>query len=196
MAIVSTIAPVVLAAAEGAGTESEGGSFLVTPNVGLMIWTLIAFGITLIILKKLAFPRIAEALDIRQKAIEDAIDHANTTKEEADKLLVDYRTRLTEARQQADEILAKARQTGEATQAESLEKARVQREEILAQAQRDIESATAKAKQDLRREVADLTVTATEKITRRSLTGDDQQRLLDEALGELDFSTLGERGRN
>ncbi|MBO9533361.1 MAG: F0F1 ATP synthase subunit B [Solirubrobacteraceae bacterium] len=191
MAIATTIVPAVLAAAEGA--EDEGGSFLVTPDVGLMLWTLIAFGITLIILKKLAFPRIAEALDIRQRAIEEAIDHANQTKAEADALLVDYRTRLTEARQQADEILSKARQTGEATQAESLEKARVQREEIIAQAQRDIESATAKAKQDLRREVADLTVTATEKITRRSLSGDDQQRLLDEALGELDFSSLGSK---
>lgn len=196
MAIATTIAPAVLAAAEGAGGESEGGSFLVTPDVGLMLWTLIAFGITLVILKKLAFPRIAEALDIRQRAIEEAIDHANKTKDEADALLVDYRARLTEARAQADEIVAKARQTGEAQQAESLEKARVQREEIIAQAQRDIEAATAKAKQDLRREVADLTVTATEKITRRSLTGDDQQRLLEEALGELDFSSLGERGRN
>jgi len=189
MAIATTIAPVI-------GAESGGGSFLVTPDVGLMIWSFIAFGITLIILKKLAFPRIAEALDIRQRAIEEAIDHANATKEEADALLVDYRARLTEARAQADDIVSKARQTGEASQAESLEKARVQREEILAQAQRDIESATAKAKQELRREVADLTVTATEKITRRSLTGDDQQRLLDEALGELDFSSLGDRGRN
>ena len=189
MAIATTIAPVV-------GAEDAGGSFLVTPDVGLMLWTLLAFGITLVILWKLAFPRIAEALDIRQRAIEEAIDHANKTKEEADALLVDYRARLTEARAQADEILSKARQTGEASQAESLEKARVQREEILAQAQRDIEAATAKAKQDLRREVADLTVTATEKITRRTLSGDDQQRLLDEALGELDFSTLGERGRN
>ncbi len=190
MAIVTTIAPVALAAAEG---SEEGGSFLVTPNLGLMIWTLIAFGITLVILKRLAFPKIAEALDIRQRAIEEAIDHANRTKDEADQLLVDYRARLTEARAQADEILSKARQTGEAAQSESLEKARVQREEILAQAQRDIESATAKAKQDLRREVADLTVLATEKITRRSLTGDDQQRLVDEALGELDFSSLGSK---
>ncbi|MFT4034079.1 MAG: F0F1 ATP synthase subunit B [Patulibacter sp.] len=197
MAIATTIVPAVLATAEGAGGEADsGGSFLVTPDVGLMLWTLIAFGITLLILKKLAFPKIAEALDIRQRAIEEAIDHANQTKAEADSLLVDYRSRLTEARQQADEILSKARQTGEATQAESLEKARVQREELLVQAQRDIEAATAKAKQDLRREVADLTVTATEKITRRTLTGDDQQRLLDEALGELDFSSLGERGRN
>lgn len=176
-----------------AASEEGGGNGLVSPNTGVMIWTLIAFIITILVLRKFAFPAIEDALDKRQRAIEDAIDHANRTKEEADQLLADYRARLVEARQQADEILSKARQTGEATQSESLEKARVQREEILAQAKRDIESATAKAKQDLRREVADLTVLATEKITRRSLTGDDQQRLVDEALGELDFSSLGSK---
>lgn len=189
-----TAAPAVLAAATGA--EDEGGTFLVTPGLGLMVWTLIAFGITFIVLKKLAFPKIAEALDIRQRAIEDAIDHAAASKAEADQLLVEYRARLTEARTQADEIMAKAKQTGDAAQAESLEKAREQREDLLAQAQRDIQAATQKAVQDLRREVADLTVTATEKITRRSLTGDDQQRLVDEALGELDFSALGDGSRN
>lgn len=184
--------PFVLAATE----EGGGGNGLVAPNTGVMIWTLIAFIIAIIVLRKYAFPAISDALDKRQRAIEDAIDHADRTRAEADALLVDYRTRLTEARLQADELLEKARKTADSQQAESLEKARVQREDILAQAQRDIESVTAKAKQDLRREVADLTVLATEKITRRTLTGDDHQRLLDEALGELDFSALGEQGRN
>lgn len=188
MAIATLIAPLA-SAAEGA-TE-EGGSFLVTPDLGLMIWTLIAFGITLVILKKLAFPRIAEALDIRQRAIEDAINQADATKAEADAILADYRARLKEARVQAEEIVAKAKANGDAAQAESLAKAKEERDNQLSAARRDIEQATQKAIGDLRREVADLTVTATEKITRRTLTGDDQQRLLDEALGELDFSSLG-----
>ncbi len=185
-----------LVLASGAA-EPEGGNFLVTPNVGLMLWTLIAFGITLVILKKLAFPRIAAALDIRQKAIEDSIAHAEQTRTEADQLLVDYRARLTEARHQADEILSKAKQTGDAQVAESHAKAKEERENQLEAARRDIEQATLKAKQDLRKEVADLTVTATEKITRRTLTGDDQQRLVDEALSELDFSALSsDRSQN
>lgn len=189
MAIATLIAP--LAAAEGAA--EEGGSFLVTPGLGLMIWTLIAFGITLLILKKLAFPRIAEALDIRQRAIEEAIDHAEATKSEADQLLADYRARLKEARVQADEIVSKAKQNSDAETAAALAKAKEERENQLEAAKRDIEQATQKAIGDLRREVADLTVTATEKITKRTLTGDDQQRLVDEALAELDFSALGER---
>jgi F-type H+-transporting ATPase subunit b len=171
--------------------KDAGGSFLVTPNVGLMIWTLIAFGITLVILRKYAFPRIAEALDIRQRAIEDAIDHANQTKAEADELLVDYRAKLSDARKQADEIVSHAKQNADAASAESLAKAHAERDSQMAMARRDIEQATAKAKQDLRKEVADLTVTAAEKVTRRSLNGDDQQRLVEEALAELDFSSLG-----
>ena len=66
--------------------EESGGSFLVTPDVGLMIWTLIVFGLTLFILWKVAFPRIAEALDKRQRMIEDSIDTAENTKREADEI--------------------------------------------------------------------------------------------------------------
>ena len=79
-------------------TDSGGGNFLVSPNVGLMIWTLLAFGITLFVLNKVAFPRIAEALDKRRKAIEDSIESAERAKREADELLEEYRARLREAR--------------------------------------------------------------------------------------------------
>src|SRR3712207_4781594 len=123
-----------------AAEESGGGSFLVKPGVGLMIWTLVAFGITLWVLSKLAFPRIAEALDKRQRAIEESIDSAEKTKREADALLSEYRERLGEARHQAEEIVARARKAAEATQKESLEQARVQREELMEQKRRDIQS--------------------------------------------------------
>src|ERR671929_1538343 len=93
--------------------ESSGGSFLVSPNVGLMIWTLIVFGLTMLLLWKVAFPRIAEALDKRQRAIEDSIDAAERTRREADDLLAEYRERLAEARGQADEIVSRARRTAE-----------------------------------------------------------------------------------
>ena len=69
----------VLAAAE-AGGEEEGGCFLVTPDIGLMIWTLLVFGLTMLLLWKLAFPRIAAALDRRQQAIEESIDAAERTR--------------------------------------------------------------------------------------------------------------------
>jgi len=179
----------VLAAAE------ESGNFLVSPDVGLMIWLLIAFGITLWILRRLAFPKIGEALDRRQRAIAESIDAAERTRQDADALLADYRQRLTDARAQADEIVAKAERAGEVAKEESLAAARTQREELLEQTKRDVEAETRRAIQEIRREVADLTVMATEKVTRKTLDEADQRRLVEEALGELDFSGLSGEGR-
>jgi F-type H+-transporting ATPase subunit b len=180
--------PLIIAtAAEG---EEEGGSFLVSPDVGLMIWTLLVFGLSMYLLSKLAFPRIAEALDRRQRAIEESIDTAERTRQEADRLLAEYRERLTEARHQADEIVARARKAGEQQEADAVVKAKERREELLAQARRDIEAETRRAIQEIRAEVADLTVMATEKVTRKTLTADDQRRLVEEALRELDFAAL------
>jgi F-type H+-transporting ATPase subunit b len=181
----------VLAAQSGGG----GGSFLVQPGLGLMIWTLLAFGILLWILSKLAFPRIAENLDKRQHAIEESIEVAERTRREADQLLQEYRQRLLDARRQAEEIVARARKAGEVHEREALEQARIQREELMAQTRRDIEAETRRAIQEIRREVADLTVLATEKVTRRSLTDDDQRRLVEEALSELDFDALAGDGK-
>jgi F-type H+-transporting ATPase subunit b len=176
--------------------EDEGGSFLVSPDVGLMIWTLLVFGISMFVLYKLAFPRIAEALDRRQRVIEESIDHAEQTRREADEILAEYRERLAEARGQADDIVARARKTGEAAETEIVAAARVKREEMMEQTRKDIEAETRRAIQEIRSEVADLTVLATEKVTRKSLTGEDQKRLVDEALAELDFASLsGEERR-
>jgi F-type H+-transporting ATPase subunit b len=173
-----------------ASSEDEEGSFLVSPSVGLMVWTLVLFGVSLFILWKVAFPRIAEALDRRQKAIEESIDLAERTRREADELLAEYRERLTAARQQADDIVARARKAGEQAEADLVVKGRERRAELLEQARRDIETETRRAIQEIRAEVADLTILATEKVTRKTLTTEDQRRLVEEAVAELDFATL------
>jgi F-type H+-transporting ATPase subunit b len=175
-------------------TASSGG-FLITPNVGLMIWTLLLFGISMYILWKLAFPRIAEALDRRQKAIEDSIDAADRTRREADEILAEYRERLREARGQADEIIERARKAGESHERSAHEDALAKREQLMEQTRRDIQTETRRAIEEIRREVADLTVQATEKLTRKSLTEEDQKRLLEDALSELDFSALSPAGQ-
>jgi F-type H+-transporting ATPase subunit b len=176
---------------------SSGGSFLISPNVGLMIWTLLLFGISMWILWRLAFPRISEALDRRQHAIEESIDHAERVRHEADELLAEYRERLREARGQAEQIVERARKSAEARERETLEEAQQRREQLMEQTRRDIESETRRAIQEIRREVADLTVMATEKVTRKVLDEADQRRLVEEALRDLDFSALapdGDRG--
>ena len=169
---------------------ASGGSFLITPNVGLMIWTLLLFGLSMYVLAKLAFPRISEALDKRQKAIEDSIDESERIRKEADQVLAEYRERLKEARAQADEIVTRARRAAETHERNAEEEAKATREQLMEQTRRDIESETRRAIQEIRREVADLTVLATEKVTRKTLNADDQRRLVEDALSELDFSAL------
>lgn len=173
---------------------SSSGSFLITPNVGLMIWTLLLFGISMYILWKLAFPRISEALDRRQHAIEESIDHAERVRREADDLLAEYRERLREARDQAEQIVERSRKTAEAREREVQMEAQERREQLMEQTRRDIEAETRRAIQEIRREVADLTVLATEKVTRKVLDEDDQRRLVEDALAELDFSALAPDG--
>jgi F-type H+-transporting ATPase subunit b len=190
----SAAAIFILAQAESA--EEESSNFLVSPNVGLMIWTLLAFLVAMWILRKFAWPAITEALDKRQRAIEESIEVAEHTRTEAQQLLQEYRERLREARQQADEIVGRARKAGEVHEREALEKAKIQREELLAQTRRDIDAETRRAIQEIRAEVADLTVMATEKVTRKSLDEQDQKRLVEEALRELDFSALSGEQRN
>jgi F-type H+-transporting ATPase subunit b len=160
--------------------QEQSSNFLVSPDVGLMIWTLIAFLVALFVLRKYAWPAITEALDKRQRAIEESIETAERARTEAAELLEDYRGRLRDARAQADEIVARARKAGE----------------LLEQTRRDIQAETRRAIQEIRAEVADLTILATEKVTRKTLDSEDQKRLVEEALGELDFSQLSGDSRN
>jgi F-type H+-transporting ATPase subunit b len=169
---------------------ASSGSFLIKPGVGLMIWTLLVFGATMLLLKRFAFPAISAALDRRQKSIEEAIDTAERTRAEADKILAEYRQRLTEAREQADEIIHRARQTAEAHEREAKDRGQELISEASKRAQRDIDAATKRALADLRKEVVELTIMATERVARKALDDSDQKRLVEEALAELDLSGL------
>jgi len=169
---------------------ASSGSFLITPNVGLMVWVLVIFGICWFVLRRSVFPQINAILDRRAKAISDEIDSAESLRTESQKVLDEYRQRLAEARTQADEIVTRARQAAEAHQKEAVEAARTERERMIEQTRRDVEAETRRAIDEIRREVADLTVLATEKVTRKTLTEADQRRLVEEALGDLDFSVL------
>jgi F-type H+-transporting ATPase subunit b len=175
---------------------ASSGSFLIKPGIGLMIWTLLVFGVTMVLLAKLAFPPISEALGRRQRAIEDSIDSAERTRAEADQILAEYRERLKEAREQSEEIVQRARQTADSHEHEAKERSQEILAEAAARAERDIEAATKRALGDIRKEVADLTIMATEKVTRKTLDDADQKRLVEEALGELDFSTISSAAPN
>lgn len=190
MELFGDIAGLLIAQAEAAAEEDSGGSFLVSPALGLMFWTLLAFGVTMFVLSKAAFPRIGEALEKRANAVKDNIEASERQRAEADDLLEEYRQRLREARQQADDIVARSRKASEAAVAEATADGKAKREELVTAARKDIETETRRSLETIRREVADLTVLATEKVTRKTLDSDDHKRLVEEALAEVDFSTL------
>lgn len=185
--LLNNASPALFAATEG--TE-EGLNPLVRVVPGLMIWTILAFGVAMLVLRKYAWPQIAKVLDERQQQIEGSIDAAEKTRAEADQLLEEYRRRLAEAREQADEIVAKARKAADSATDQAAAEGRAKRDEQLAAAKRDIETETRRSLEMIRKEVAELTVLATEKVTRKSLDSEDHRRLIEDALAEVDFSAL------
>jgi F-type H+-transporting ATPase subunit b len=178
---------VLFAAAQSSGQST---TWLITPDIGLTVWTLIVFAITMFILTKAVFPKIRVTLDQRAKAVAESIDAADRTRVEADALLVEYRQRLQEARQQAEEILERARQAATAFEVEARSTAKARGEQMLEQTRREIEAESRRMIDEIVRDVADLTVMATERVTRKVLTSDDQRRLVEEALADLDFTAL------
>jgi F-type H+-transporting ATPase subunit b len=194
MELFGYILPLAAEAAEHG--EESGGSFLVSPGLGLMIWTLVLFLITMWVLSKVAFPKIQEALDKRAEAISESINAAERQRKESDELLSEYRARLAEAREQADDIMARARKAAETAESEAATAGREKREELVEAAKRDIEAETRRSLDQIRQEVADLTVLATERVTRKSLNDEDQKRLVEEALSEVDFSALSGAEKN
>jgi len=194
MELFGYILPLAAEAAEHG--EESGGSFLVSPGLGLMIWTLVLFLVTMWVLSKVAFPKIQEALDKRAAAISESIDAAERQRKESDELLAEYRARLAEAREQADDIMARARKSAETAEAEAATAGKEKRDELVASANREIEAGTKRALDEIRQEVANLTVLATERVTRKALNAEDQKRLVEEALSEVDFSALSGAEKN
>jgi F-type H+-transporting ATPase subunit b len=160
----------------------------VTP--GLMIWTIVCFAITYYVLKKFAFGRIQQTIDERRMRIRSALDEADHARAEAQQLVEEHRAAMAQARGQAEEILAEARKVAESQKKRLRDELEEDRRRRLEETSRQIEAETARALELIRSEVADLTVIATQKITGKVLTADDHKRLIDEAIGELDFSVL------
>jgi F-type H+-transporting ATPase subunit b len=157
---------------------------------GLMIWTIVCFGATFFVLKKFAFGRVQAMIDERRERIRQAIDEADHAREEARRLLEEHRKLIGQAKADAEEILAEARRIGDAQRERVREETEADRLRRLDETRRQIEQATQQALGQIRAEVGELSLLAAEKITRSSLTGKDQQRLIDEALAEIDFSRL------
>ncbi len=180
----------LLSASESETGEEESTTWLITPDVGLTVWTLLVFSITMVILIKAVFPKIREALDRRAEIIAESISAAERTRVEADAILAEYRERLAEARKQADEIVERARQTATVYEQEARAAANTRGEQMLEQTRRDLEIEGRRMIDEIMRDVADLTVLATERVTRKTLTDADQRQLVEDALSDLDLTAL------
>ena len=157
---------------------------------GLMIWTLIAFGITFWVLKRFAFGPIQRTIDERRERIREAVNEADNARAEARELLEQHRALISQAKGEAGEILAEARKVADAQLARAKEETEADRQRRLEETRKQIEAETSRALEQIRGEVADLTLIATSRVVGRTLTEEDHRRLIDEAIGELDFSAL------
>jgi F-type H+-transporting ATPase subunit b len=169
-----------------------GSSGLIEVVPGLMIWTLVAFGITFFVLRKYAFGPIQRTIDERRERIRKAVEDADRTREEARGLLEQHRQLIAQAKGEAGEILADARKVADAQIERVKVEAESERQRRLEETKRQIEAETKRSLDLIRSEVADLTLEATARVTGKVLDTEDQRRLIDEAIAELDFSVLEE----
>ena len=170
-----------------------GTSSLIKVTPGLMIWTLVCFAITFFVLRRYAFGPIQHAIDERRERIRKTLEEADNARDEARGLLEEHRRLVAQARGDAESILAEARRVADAQRDRVREETEADRQRRLEETRRQIEAETQRALEQIRAEVADLTLVATAKVTGKVLDSTDQRRLIDEAIGELDFSVL-ERG--
>ena len=157
---------------------------------GLMIWTLVAFAITFFVLRKYAFGPIQKAIDDRREKIRQSVEEADRAREEARKLLEEHRKLIGQAKTQAEAILAEARRLADAQRERIKEETEADRQRRLEETKRQIQAETQRALEQIRAEVANLTLIATTKVTGKVLDRDDHRRLIEDAIGELDFSAL------
>jgi F-type H+-transporting ATPase subunit b len=155
-----------------------------------MIWTIVCFAVTFFFLKKFAFGPVQQMIDTRRERIQNALEEADRARAEARNLLEEHRKLIGQAKSESEEILAEARRVADAQRERVRTETEEDRQRRLEETRRQIEQATQQALGQIREEVGKLSLAAAEKITRKSLTGSDQQRLIDEALAEIDFSQL------
>jgi F-type H+-transporting ATPase subunit b len=159
---------------------------LVQPDPGLFIWTIITFLGLLFALKKLAWGPLLEALETRQNAIRKSLDDAQQAKAELERLNAESAKIIQQARIDAEAIVSQSRADGDRLREEIRAKARTEADHIVKNAERQIQLETSRALEQIRREAVDLSVMIASKIIQRNLSREDNERLIDEALKQVE----------
>jgi F-type H+-transporting ATPase subunit b len=169
--------------------EEDSGSLIdVVP--GLMIWTLICFAITFFVLRRWAFGPIQRVIDQRRDRIRESLDEADRARSEAARLLEEHHALIARARADSEGILSEARRVADSQRERLKDELDVERDRRIEETRKQIEAETRRALEQIRSEVADLTLEATAKVTGKVLDDADHRRLIEEAIGDLDFSVL------
>ncbi len=160
---------------------------------GLMVWTLVFFFITFFVLKRYAFGPIQKMLDERREQIRRSIEEAEHARDEARKLLEEHRELMNQARSDAEQILAEARRTAVSMEQRMREETETERQRRVEETRREIAAETGRALEQIRSEVANLTLEATAIVVGKKLDSTRDRELITEAIGSLDFSRLEDR---
>jgi F-type H+-transporting ATPase subunit b len=183
------------AAANPSG-HAEGAKDLniLAPEAPLAIWTVIVFGILLVLLAKYAWKPMLKALHEREHNLEHVLHEAERARSEAERLLAENQKNLAAAADQVRAMLEAAKRDAEASAAAIAQKAQAEAEANLQRAKREIENERDRALAEIFDKTADLAVAVAGKVLSRTLTPDDQRRLLESAMAELPAMTNGTRG--
>src|ERR687897_1700436 len=165
-------------------------SGLIEATPGLMIWTLICFGITFFVLRKFAFGPIQKTIDERRERIRSSVHEAEHARSEARRLLEEHKQLIGQAKSEAGEILAEARKVADSQRERAREEVETDRQRRLEDTRKQIDAETVRALEQIRSEVAELTLAATAKVTGKLLDRDDHRKLIEDEIGDLDFSAL------
>jgi F-type H+-transporting ATPase subunit b len=163
---------------------------LISVVPGLMVWTLIAFGITFYLLKRLAFGPVQRIIDQRRDRIREALDEADKARTEARELRELTGQEREQAKADRESLLEESRRQAQALFQQAREKADDDLRERLAKNQEELDAENRRVQEQIRRDVVELTLLAAEKVTGKTLDADDQRRLIDETIDELDVKRL------
>ena len=158
---------------------------LVQTDPGLFIWTIVTFLVLLALLAKFAWRPLLEALDTRQNAIRKSLDDAQQARQDLERLNAESAQIIARSRQEADAIITQSRADGDRLREEIRQKARAEADLIVKNAERQIQLETSRALEQIRHEAVDLSVMIASKIIQRNLTREDNERLIDEALRQV-----------
>ncbi len=165
---------------------SEGGSgSLLDVNPGLIIWTILTFLILLIILKKVAWKPILTALDNREKQIEDSLNRAEQAKEEAQKILEENQATLSKAEEESKKIIDQSRVYADNLKEQMLKESKDQQQKIIEDASAEIERKKNAAFEELKNQIADISIIAAEKIMKENIDADKNKKIVEKYLTEI-----------